>query len=181
MASFFVQPYSFSAPLLQKVIVPSRFRYNYSSGLRSISSACLVIASSVFLRSVISRNISTTPVVLPSLSFIGAPLSSMGTSVSSFLIRTVWFAKANNHAFSRALGLMGFSTSRRVCSLTMLKTSLIGNNEASLSDQPVSSCCHAIHERDFTQSVSSDDGVADACQCGCPPLLAFPESSLCFF
>ena len=46
-------------------------------------------ASSAFLRSVISLNMSTTPVVFPSLLLMGAQLSSIATFVPSFLIRTV--------------------------------------------------------------------------------------------
>ena len=109
-----------------------------ASGLKSISEACLLIASSACFRSVMSRNTRTTPVVLPSLSLIGAPLSSIGNSEPSLRNRIVWLAKPTIKPSSSTFAT-GSSTSRRVCSLTMLNACFTGFWETSLRVQPVSS------------------------------------------
>ena len=57
----------------------------------------------------------------PAGSRIGAALSSMGRSVPSLAIRTVWLASPTIDALPQR-PQAGFSTARRVCSLTMRNT-----------------------------------------------------------
>ena len=66
----------------------------------------------------------------PPASRIGAALSSIGRSVPSLAIRTVWLARPTT-APSRSTLATGFSTGRRVSSSTMRKTASSGRPAAS--------------------------------------------------
>ena len=78
-------------------------------------------AASVLFRTVMSRKTSTAPAILPSASRMGAALSSMGRSVPSLPIRTVWFASPTTMPSLKARKA-GFSTALRVSSLTIRNT-----------------------------------------------------------
>ena len=91
---------------------------------------------SAALSAVWSRNTSTTPVISPCALRMGAPLSAMGYSVPSRAMSTVWLANPITIP-SRNTRATGFSTSRRVSSLTMPNTSPMGFPCASASRQPV--------------------------------------------
>lgn len=95
------------------------------------------------LRSVMSRNTSTQPTTSPTLLRIGAALSSMGRSVPSFAVRTVWFASPTMTPSRNAL-VAGFSTVRRVVSFTMLNTTSSGRPTASAFAHPVSASATAF-------------------------------------
>ena len=90
--------------------------------------------SDLFL-SLMSRKTRTAPTTRPAGSRIGDALSSMGRSHPSCEIRTVWLASPTTTPFANALRA-GFSTSRRVSSLTMRKTEGSGCPVASDEDQP---------------------------------------------
>ncbi len=93
-------------------------------------------------RAVMSRNTRTTPTTRPRPSRIGAPLSSIGTSVPSRPISTVWLARPTIAPSRRTL-VTGFSTVFRVASLTIRKTSSTGRPIASAS-QRVRACAAGL-------------------------------------
>ena len=111
--------------------------------------------------SVTSRKTSTTPIISPAASRIGAAESSMGRSVPSLAIRTVWFASPTTTP-SRSTFSTGFSTGCRVCSLTMGNTASSGCPCASSCVQPVSSSATRVQERHPPLGVRGDDRIADA-------------------
>ena len=88
--------------------------------------------------SVTSRKISTTPIIPPAVSRIGAAQSSIGRSVPSLAIRTVWLPRPTTTP-SRSTFSTGFSTGWRVFSLRMVNTAANGCPSASFCVQPVSS------------------------------------------
>jgi hypothetical protein len=94
-------------------------------------------SSSARLRSVMSRKTSTHPTTSPPWWRMGAALSSMGRSVPSLAIRIVWFANPTTTPSRNALAA-GFSTGRRVDSLTMRNTASSGWPAASAVAHPVS-------------------------------------------
>ena len=94
---------------------------NRASGLPACSAFCF----SSRRRSVTSRKTSTQPTIWPSLPRIGAALSSMGRSVPSLAMRTVWFASPTTTPSRNAL-VAGFSTGWRVSSFTMRNTASSG-------------------------------------------------------
>ena len=127
--------------------------------------------------SVTSRKISTTPISLPAASRIGAAESSMGRSVPSLAIRTVWFARPTMTP-SRSTLSTGFSTGCRVCSLRMANTVSSGCPSASSCVQPVSSCGDAVEERDPPLRVGGDHRIADAGERHPQPLLLLVQPLL---
>ena len=104
-----------------------------SRNLRSLSCSAFCAARS----SVWSRKTSTTPVISPFSSRMGAPLSAMGRSVPSLAMSSEWLASPTTMP-SRRTRATGLSTSARVSSLTIWNTSAVGRPFASTSDQPVS-------------------------------------------
>jgi hypothetical protein len=93
-------------------------------------------ASSARLRSVTSRKTRTAPTMAPAPFRISAAMSSNGRSVPSAAIKIVWFASPAT-APSCEARKAGFSTGRRVASLTIRKTSGRGRPSVSAWDQPV--------------------------------------------
>ena len=79
----------------------------------------------------------TTPMRSPAASRTGAALSSMGRSVPSLAMSSVWLAMPRTRPVSMTF-LTGCSTAWRVSSLTMRKTSSSGRPWASPATQPVS-------------------------------------------
>ena len=100
---------------------------------------------------------------LPSASRIGAALSSIGRSVPSLEIRTVWFAKPDDPP-SRSARSAGFSTGWRVSSLTMWNTSSRLRPAASCRLPADKFLGDRIEEVDPPLGVGADDGIADARQ-----------------
>ena len=75
------------------------------------------------------------PFDFPSLSLIGAPLSSIGRSVPSLEIKRVWLAKPTT-MFSRSTRVTGFSATVRVSSAIIRKTVARGFPAASSGSHP---------------------------------------------
>ena len=98
----------------------------------------LMSSSSILSCSVTSLKTRTTPMILLSLSRIGAPLSAMLLSVPSFAIRTVWFSRPMILPVLRTFSA-GLLHGLRVFSLTMLNTLHKASPKASFCDQPVRS------------------------------------------
>ncbi len=93
----------------------SGFRSSWASMARnsSLRRSASSRARSEPRRSVMSRKTSTTPTMRPRVSRIGAPLSSMGSSLPSLAISTVWLARPTMVP-RRITLLTGFSTVSRV-------------------------------------------------------------------
>ncbi len=101
-----------------------------------MAASCARILS-VILFSVTSLKTRTTPIISPLSFLIGAPLSAMGISFPSRLIKTVWLASPTTMP-SRNTRSTGFSAGLPVISLTILKTCFKDLPLASFSFQPVS-------------------------------------------
>ena len=116
-----------------------------------------------------SRKTSTLPTTSPSASRIGAALSSMGRSVPSLAIRTVWFASPTIVPSSSARSA-GFSTGWRVSSLTMRNTSSSVPARGLLGLPADELLGDRVEEVDPPLGVGADDGIADARQRDVQPL-----------
>ena len=134
-------------------------------------------AASLRFRSLMSRKTSTLPTTLPPASRIGAAESSIGRSVPSLAIRTVWFASPTiTPSLQRRRA--GFSTGWRVSSLTMRNTS--GRRPAGgFLGLPADELLgDRVEEVDPALGVGADDGIADARQRDVQPLPLLPLSFL---
>ena len=100
---------------------------------------------------------------------IGAALSSIGRSVPSFEIRTVWLASPTILP-SLSARSAGFSTGWRVSSLTMRNTSSSVRPDASPDFQPTNSSATGFRKSTRPVGVGADDGIADARQRDVQPL-----------
>ena len=98
--------------------------------------ASIARSRSALRRSLMSWKTKTTPLVRPRASLMGAPLSSIGVSAPPRAMSRVWLASPTTFPSRKTLAA-GLWTSRRVCSLTMRKTSASGRPRASASVQPV--------------------------------------------
>ena len=79
----------------------------------------------------------TTPTSFPSSPQTGAALSSIGSSLPSLAMSSVWLARPRTSPVSMTF-LTGCSAGFRVSSLTMRKTSSRRFPRASAADHPVS-------------------------------------------
>ncbi len=132
--------------------------------------------ASCWWRSVMSRNTSTQPTTSPAADRIGAALSSMGRSVPSLAMRTVWFARPTMTPSFNARAT-GFSTGCRVVSLTMRNTASSGWPAASAFVQPGQGLGHGVQVGDAARRVGRDDGIPDAGERGAQPLPLFGSAS----
>ena len=108
---------------------------------------------------------------------MGAALSSIGRSVPSRAMRTVWFASPTIVP-SRKARRAGFSTGWRVRSLTMRKTSGSGRPSGLGLGPAGQGLGHAVHERDPALGVGADHRVADAGERDPQPLRLLPQRLL---
>ena len=151
-----------------------------ASSVDSTIAESLSCSCSACLRWEISRKTSTAPVILPSLSFIGAPLSSIGTSVPSLRTRIVWFAKPIIMPFLSTLAT-GSSTSFTGVLIDYVEYFLYPFLRSLKKFPTCQFFSHSIHEDDFALSIASDDSVTDTLQCGCPTFAHFSLTHLLLF
>ena len=127
--------------------------------------------------SVTSRKISTTPIIPPAVSRIGAAMSSMGRSVPSLATRTVWLPRPTTTP-SRSTFSTGFSTGWRVFSLRMTNTASSGLPLGVLLRPARQFLGHAVQERHPPLRVGGDHRIADAGERHPQPLLLPPPPLL---
>ncbi len=101
------------------------------------------------------------PFRMPSPSMMGAALSSIGVSRPSRAMSMVWFASPTVWPSLRTIST-GLSTTARVRSFTMRKTSDRSFPRHSTSGQPVSRSATGLTNRMRPAGVGGDDDVADA-------------------
>ena len=165
---------SASAAGFMKRTTPPRSTSVIGPGLSMGNEARCSIWACACRVSVMSRKTMTTPEMPPFSSWIGAPLSSMGISVPSFRMRTVWPDRPTTHP-SRSTRSTGSLLLSRVCSSTMLKILVTCSETASLASQPVIFSATAFMKVTRPLAVGGDDGVADGRKGRLPAPPAFAQ------